>query len=72
MTRGDDNKLTWELTPYGPTKKLDVSGVPRFRPRSEKLDVTAAAVVFDSAILLVELLIVFALAFAAFIKYDPR
>jgi ABC-type transport system involved in multi-copper enzyme maturation permease subunit len=68
-----------EASPAGPNInvsvpqwELDVNDLPEFNLTEESVGVSIAAIAPDIAILAIELIVFFALAFVAFLRYDVR
>ena len=55
-----------------PQYTLEVADLPEFKLAGESIGETAVAVAPDFAILAIELIAFFALAFVAFLRYDVR
>ena len=70
MTRSDSGGPQIDVTV--PQHTLEVADLPEFSMESESAVVTAVAVAPDIAVLAIEFILFFALAFVAFIRYDVR
>jgi len=72
VTDDDEGNISFRVGVRTPEHILDTGDAPVFSMASEPLAASAAAIVPDVAILVVEFFLLFAAAFVAFLRYDVR